>query len=189
MPYCVVCSADTTLTVQLAAACLGMGDPSSEYRPPITFVVVQKRHHTRLFPAKPNEGDRSGNILPGESFFTASYHCTTLLAPTLQMIKEYLASFVQLARLQDKSMLCSSVCSQMLFSLVDEVSRSSLVKVKGRVLCPERFLSSCFLVCYQQGLLSPHVASLIAHAQLNCCCVMSGSRSVSLQQIVSVKSA
>ncbi|DBA92483.1 TPA: hypothetical protein ACH3X1_002716 [Trebouxia sp. C0004] len=50
---------------QLAAACLGMGDPNSEYRPPITFVVVQKRHHTRLFPARPNEGDRSGNILPG----------------------------------------------------------------------------------------------------------------------------
>jgi len=43
-----------------------MGDPNSEYRPPITFVVVQKRHHTRLFPGRPNEGDRSGNILPGE---------------------------------------------------------------------------------------------------------------------------
>ena len=55
------------VTLQLAAACLGMGDPGSEYRPPITFVVVQKRHHTRLFPGKPNEGDRSGNILPGDS--------------------------------------------------------------------------------------------------------------------------
>ncbi|KAK1296650.1 Protein argonaute MEL1 [Acorus calamus] len=38
------------------------------YLPPVTFVVVQKRHHTRLFPA--NHGDRrstdrSGNILPG----------------------------------------------------------------------------------------------------------------------------
>lgn len=52
--------------LQLAAACLGMGDPNSEYRPPITFVVVQKRHHTRLFPARPNEGDRSGNIMPGQ---------------------------------------------------------------------------------------------------------------------------
>ena len=54
------------IVLQLAAACLGMGDQSAEYRPPITFVVVQKRHHTRLFPTKPNEGDRSGNIMPGQ---------------------------------------------------------------------------------------------------------------------------
>ncbi|KAK9106474.1 hypothetical protein Syun_022485 [Stephania yunnanensis] len=40
----------------------------SNYQPPVTFVVVQKRHHTRLFAN--NHGDRhavdkSGNILPG----------------------------------------------------------------------------------------------------------------------------
>ncbi|RZC76718.1 hypothetical protein C5167_000873 [Papaver somniferum] len=38
------------------------------YLPPITFIVVQKRHHTRLFPANHmdrNMTDRSGNILPG----------------------------------------------------------------------------------------------------------------------------
>ncbi|KAF9594683.1 hypothetical protein IFM89_034366 [Coptis chinensis] len=38
------------------------------YLPPVTFVVVQKRHHTRLFPAdhdNKNMTDRSGNILPG----------------------------------------------------------------------------------------------------------------------------
>ncbi|KAH9660361.1 protein argonaute 5 [Citrus sinensis] len=37
------------------------------YAPPVTFVVVQKRHHTRLFPADHNRRDltdRSGNILP-----------------------------------------------------------------------------------------------------------------------------
>lgn len=36
--------------------------------PPVTFVVVQKRHHTRLFPADHRNRDltdRSGNILPG----------------------------------------------------------------------------------------------------------------------------
>ncbi|KAI3984640.1 hypothetical protein MKX01_004003, partial [Papaver californicum] len=38
------------------------------YLPHLTFIIVQKRHHTRLFPA--NHGDRnttdkSGNILPG----------------------------------------------------------------------------------------------------------------------------
>jgi len=36
----------------------------NEYQPLVTFVVVQKRHNTRLFP-KPGEGDRKGNILPG----------------------------------------------------------------------------------------------------------------------------
>ncbi|GAU45969.1 hypothetical protein TSUD_194170, partial [Trifolium subterraneum] len=38
------------------------------YQPPVTFVVVQKGHHTRLFPNNHNDRnstDRSGNILPG----------------------------------------------------------------------------------------------------------------------------
>ncbi|GJR92071.1 argonaute 1-like protein [Tanacetum coccineum] len=38
------------------------------YQPPVTFVVVQKRHHTRLFAQNHrdrNSVDRSGNILPG----------------------------------------------------------------------------------------------------------------------------
>ncbi|KAL1820630.1 hypothetical protein ACET3Z_015499 [Daucus carota] len=38
------------------------------YQPPVTFVVVQKRHHTRLFANNHrdrNQVDRSGNILPG----------------------------------------------------------------------------------------------------------------------------
>uniref|UniRef100_A0A0E0D4M0 Piwi domain-containing protein n=1 Tax=Oryza meridionalis TaxID=40149 RepID=A0A0E0D4M0_9ORYZ len=38
------------------------------YLPPVTFVVVQKRHHTRLFPEDhhaSNQMDRSRNILPG----------------------------------------------------------------------------------------------------------------------------
>ncbi|KAF9624727.1 hypothetical protein IFM89_013265, partial [Coptis chinensis] len=33
--------------------------------PPITFVVVQKRHHTKLFPANHNDADKSGNVRPG----------------------------------------------------------------------------------------------------------------------------
>lgn len=40
----------------------------ADYQPRITFVVVQKRHHTRLFPfdhSKRDQMDRSGNILPG----------------------------------------------------------------------------------------------------------------------------
>ncbi|CAL9759948.1 unnamed protein product [Musa acuminata subsp. burmannicoides] len=38
------------------------------YQPPVTFVVVQKRHHTRLFANNHNDHrsvDKSGNILPG----------------------------------------------------------------------------------------------------------------------------
>ncbi|KAJ7956624.1 Protein argonaute like [Quillaja saponaria] len=38
------------------------------YQPPVTFVVVQKRHHTKLFASNhddKNSTDKSGNILPG----------------------------------------------------------------------------------------------------------------------------
>ncbi|XP_039031694.1 protein argonaute PNH1-like isoform X3 [Hibiscus syriacus] len=38
------------------------------YQPPVTFIVVQKRHHTRLFANNHNDRsstDKSGNILPG----------------------------------------------------------------------------------------------------------------------------
>ena len=33
-------------------ACLRL---DKDYNPPITFVVVQKRHHTRLFPDNPRD--------------------------------------------------------------------------------------------------------------------------------------
>lgn len=35
-----------------------------DYHPPLTFIVCQKRHHTRFFPVDGNQ-DRSGNCLPG----------------------------------------------------------------------------------------------------------------------------
>ncbi|KAL9274010.1 argonaute PNH1-like protein [Drosera capensis] len=40
----------------------------ASYQPPVTFVVVQKRNHTRLFPNNHNDKkstDKSGNVLPG----------------------------------------------------------------------------------------------------------------------------
>ena len=46
------------------------------YSPSITFVVVQKRHHTRVFPNSPRDAERSGNVMPGElqlSFQLASW--------------------------------------------------------------------------------------------------------------------
>jgi eukaryotic translation initiation factor 2C len=39
-----------------------------DYQPPVTFVVVQKRHHTRLFASNHNDHrsvDRSGNVFAG----------------------------------------------------------------------------------------------------------------------------
>lgn len=38
---------------------------SLTYKPKITFLVVQKRHHTRFFPTNPRDGDRNGNVPPG----------------------------------------------------------------------------------------------------------------------------
>ncbi|KAH9660321.1 protein argonaute 5 [Citrus sinensis] len=49
------------------------------YAPPVTFVVVQKRCRTRLFPAEHNRcdlTDRSGNILPGTVVDTEICHPT-----------------------------------------------------------------------------------------------------------------
>lgn len=48
----------------LKQACHEMGAADAEYSPKITYIIVQKRHHTVFFP-NPNEADASGNILPG----------------------------------------------------------------------------------------------------------------------------
>lgn len=50
----------------LGHACL-LAFPCSADAPPITLVIVQKRHHTRFFPMPQDQQnrDRSGNIMPG----------------------------------------------------------------------------------------------------------------------------
>ncbi|XP_050281787.1 protein argonaute 5 isoform X2 [Quercus robur] len=53
-------------------ACLSLEE---NYLPKVTFVVVQKRHHTRLFPTD-NQTDRSGNIQPGTVVDTKICHPT-----------------------------------------------------------------------------------------------------------------
>ncbi|CAG8457935.1 8826_t:CDS:2 [Funneliformis mosseae] len=37
----------------------------ANYKPTITFVIVQKRHHARFFPIDKRDSDRTGNCLPG----------------------------------------------------------------------------------------------------------------------------
>ncbi|KAM3223197.1 hypothetical protein ACQJBY_056880 [Aegilops geniculata] len=51
----------------------------ANYQPQVTFIVVQKRHHTRLFAHNHNDKnsmDRSGNILPGTVVDTKICHPT-----------------------------------------------------------------------------------------------------------------
>ncbi|KAF9946187.1 hypothetical protein BGZ70_003364 [Mortierella alpina] len=50
-----------TEVAAIRAACTSL---SSDYHPPITFAVVQKRHHARFNP-KREDADRSGNCKPG----------------------------------------------------------------------------------------------------------------------------
>jgi len=56
----------TVMAMELTAireACKSMGDGT--YRPEITYIVVQKRHHTRFFPADNNKYPKNGNALAG----------------------------------------------------------------------------------------------------------------------------
>lgn len=40
------------------------------YNPKITFIIAQKRHNTRFFPARQGQGEcmRNGNVIPGRTF-------------------------------------------------------------------------------------------------------------------------
>ncbi|PWA91206.1 Argonaute/Dicer protein, PAZ [Artemisia annua] len=61
-------------TDQIRKACASL---EQNYQPRVTFIVVQKRHHTRLFPMNHNDRsntDKSGNILPGTVVDTKICH-------------------------------------------------------------------------------------------------------------------
>ncbi|OMH79774.1 Protein argonaute 18 [Zancudomyces culisetae] len=47
---------------------------NSALKPKITFVIVAKRHHTRLFPANNEAAERTGNCLPGTVVDTTIVH-------------------------------------------------------------------------------------------------------------------
>ncbi|TDH67242.1 hypothetical protein CCR75_003347 [Bremia lactucae] len=38
---------------------------SDGYNPPVTFIIVNKRHHMRAFPTNSRDADRKGNVVPG----------------------------------------------------------------------------------------------------------------------------
>ncbi|KAI7849000.1 Piwi domain-containing protein [Circinella umbellata] len=56
---------------QIHAACAAL---DKGYKPKLTFVVVQKRHHARFFPLKKDDADRSGNCQPGTVIDTNIVH-------------------------------------------------------------------------------------------------------------------
>jgi eukaryotic translation initiation factor 2C len=57
----------------IKAACTQIRDG---YNPPLTFVVVQKRHNTRFFVTDPNMADKSGNPPAGLVVDTGVCHPT-----------------------------------------------------------------------------------------------------------------
>nr|GEX96190.1 PAZ domain-containing protein [Tanacetum cinerariifolium] len=59
---------------KIRKACISLEE---NYMPPVTFIVVQKRQHTRFFPVRHGDWastERSGNILPGTVVDTKICH-------------------------------------------------------------------------------------------------------------------
>jgi hypothetical protein len=52
-------------TTEVKAVKLACQKLEPNYNPALTYIAVQKRHHTRLFPMGRDQSDRSGNCLPG----------------------------------------------------------------------------------------------------------------------------
>lgn len=53
------------LQYEVAAVKAGCKRLEPGYNPQLTFIIVQRRHHTRFFPIRTHEGDRSGNCKSG----------------------------------------------------------------------------------------------------------------------------
>ncbi|KAL4087694.1 hypothetical protein PRIC1_013582 [Phytophthora ramorum] len=53
------------LQAELRALRMAFKMISENYSPLVTFIVANKRHHTRAFPVSPRDGDRKGNVKPG----------------------------------------------------------------------------------------------------------------------------
>ncbi|KAF9117006.1 hypothetical protein BGX27_007060 [Mortierella sp. AM989] len=66
---------ETILKTEVNAIKRACMELDNEYTPPLTFVVVKKRHHARFFPQR-NDQDRSGNCVPGTVVDTVITHPT-----------------------------------------------------------------------------------------------------------------
>lgn len=62
------------LKTEVASLRAGCRRLEVNYKPDITFVVVQKRHHARFFPLSAAAADRSGNCHPGTCVDTTIVH-------------------------------------------------------------------------------------------------------------------
>jgi eukaryotic translation initiation factor 2C len=60
--------------VELAAIRKAARDVTGGKPVTITVIIVRKRHHTRLFPAAAQDGDRNGNVMPGTVVDTGITH-------------------------------------------------------------------------------------------------------------------
>ena len=67
---------------------------------PLTYIICQKRHMTRLFPAEKGAGDRNGNVLPGAPLTDLQK------ASTQKIFNQALLSFKPL------TYICPSTCLQ-----------------------------------------------------------------------------
>ncbi|EIE85427.1 hypothetical protein G6F46_009276 [Rhizopus delemar] len=59
---------------EVAAIRAGCASLDKNYKPTITFIVVQKRHHARFFPIEQRDADRTGNCMPGTVVDTDIVH-------------------------------------------------------------------------------------------------------------------
>lgn len=63
------------MNIELRAIQSACGRVAPNYRPNITFVIVQKRHHTRFFPTRNDQSEgKHQNVMPGTIVDTEIVH-------------------------------------------------------------------------------------------------------------------
>ncbi|ETL39352.1 hypothetical protein L916_09285, partial [Phytophthora nicotianae] len=55
----------SVLQTEMRALCTAFKMISGDYKPLVTFIVANKRHHVRAFPVNSRDGDSKGNVKPG----------------------------------------------------------------------------------------------------------------------------
>lgn len=65
---------ETVLNTEMTAIRAACTSLNESYKPAITFIVVQKRHHTRFFPRKEDSDDRNCNVRAGTCVDTEITH-------------------------------------------------------------------------------------------------------------------